>query len=190
MGHNKRNEQRSMSKKLSVKNIKNDLQPGGQKLIEKLEFESERLYAALDSMSSFVVIEDENYNIQFMNKATKEVFGNRKGEKCYERFAGRKEPCPVCPIEEILKKGKKEFVCHLESSERIYESHASSFKNPDGTFSIIEVLTDITERKKTEEALKESRRDLEISSKIQMTQFSSWTSKRISFWMPIRKPND
>ena len=141
---------------MSVKLMNNDLRSGETKQMEKLQFERERLYAAFDSISSFVVIEDENCNIQFMNKAAREVFGDRKGEKCYERFADRKEPCPVCPIEQILKKGKKESVYHLESFGRIYESHASEFKNPDGTSSIIEVLTDITERKKTEQSLKES----------------------------------
>jgi two-component system NtrC family sensor kinase len=141
---------------LSVKPMNSNLQSGETRPMEKLEFEREGLYAALDSISSFVVIEDENYNIQFMNKATRELFRDRKGEKCYERFAGRKEPCPVCPIEEILKKGRKEFVYYPETLGRIYESHASPFRNPDGTFSIIQVLTDITKREEAEEALKES----------------------------------
>jgi PAS domain S-box-containing protein len=138
--------------------MNNNLQFGERKQMEKLEFERERLYAALDSISSLVVTIDENYNIQFMNKTTREALGNQKGEKCYKRFAGRNEPCPVCPIDEILRKGKKEFVYHLDACGKIYESHASPFKNPDGTISIIEVLTDITERKKAEQALKESER--------------------------------
>ncbi|MFQ6031274.1 MAG: PAS domain S-box protein, partial [Candidatus Zixiibacteriota bacterium] len=154
--YNQRNQEINRGKKLSVKQISNNVTSRGRKPIEKSELERDGLHAALDSISSLVVIEDGNYNIQFMNKSVREVFGDRKGEKCYQKFMGREEPCPVCPIEEILKKGKKEFVYYLESFGKTYESHASRFKNPDGTSSIIEVLTDITERKKAEEALKES----------------------------------
>ena len=194
---------------MSAKRMNNSLRSRETKQVEKLEFEIKMLYSALDSISSFVVIEDENYSIQFMNKAAREVFGDRRGEKCYERFAGRKEPCPVCPIEEIVKKDKKEFVYHLESFGRTYESHASPSKNPDGTLSIIEVLTDITERKKTEEALKESEerfRDFfenandaifmmdvktgQLLDANKETQRLTGCSKEEIVWMPTRKPND
>jgi PAS domain S-box-containing protein len=141
---------------LSAKPVKNNLQRCETTEIRKLEFDGERFYTALDSMSGLVIIVDENYNVQFINKAAREIFEDREGEKCYEKFADRKEPCPSCPIEEIIKKGEKEVVCHPEIFGRIYESHASLFKDPDGTFSVIEILTDVTERKKAEETLKES----------------------------------
>jgi len=126
--------------------------------MEKLELEIDSSLAALDSISGLVLTKDENYNIQFMNTAAREALGDRKGEKCYQRFFGRNEPCPVCPIDEILKKGKKEFTYHFEASGKVYESHASPFQDPNGTASIIEILTDVTDREKAEQALKESER--------------------------------
>jgi PAS domain S-box-containing protein len=126
------------------------------RLMEKSELEIDNSLAALDSISSPVLTKDDNYNIRFMNRAAREALGGRKGEKCYERFFGRNEPCAVCPIDEILKKGKKKFVCRFEASGRVYESHASRFENPGGINSIVEVMTDITEREENDKALKES----------------------------------
>lgn len=141
---------------MSVKLVNDSRQFLERNLIDKLKLEKRRLHAACDSVSSLVTIVDKNYNIQFMNKAAREVFGERKGGKCHERFAGRKEPCPACPVEEILEKGKKGFVHHTEILGRIYESQAVPLRNPDGTFSTIVALTDITERRKAEQALEES----------------------------------
>jgi HAMP domain-containing protein len=74
-----------------------------------LQAEYNRLDAIINSPNLGIVIEDKDGNIRFMNKSLIDIFGNQIGEKCYEKFKGRKEKCEVCPIDEILIKGKKSF---------------------------------------------------------------------------------
>ena len=121
---------------------------------EELRESEKRLFAALDSINALVVIEDKDYNILFENKALREVFGGRVGSKCYESYIGRDSPCPVCPVKEILHGDRTEFTYHPEAGGRNFESRASKLRNPDGSYSVIEVLTDITERRQAEEAIR------------------------------------
>ena len=69
------------------------------------------LFEALDAFPFFVVMEDSDYTIRFMNGKLREKFGNRTGEKCYRAFIGRESPCPVCPVRAILHEGKDCFTC-------------------------------------------------------------------------------
>ena len=61
---------------------------------------------------------------------------------------------------------KKPLPIILKTGGRIFESKAAKFNNPDGSFSIIEILTDITERRKSKEELKDKMIDLERLNKI------------------------
>jgi len=123
---------------------------------DAMKTEKERLYSALDSMTSLVVIEDENYNIIYENQRLQKVYGKGVGEKCYKQYIGREVPCEICPITEILHGDKKELRYYPQSAGRIYESLASEFKMPDGSRAVIETHQDVTERKIAEDALKES----------------------------------
>ncbi len=110
--------------------------------------ERESLLAALDNVNFFVIIEDENYDIQYENKLLREAFGGCVGNKCYKSYIGTDKPCDICPVKEILHGDKKQFVYETTAGGRIFESKASRFQNPDGSFSIIEALVDVTERKR------------------------------------------
>lgn len=115
----------------------------------------------LDALESFVVIEDADYTICFMNKRLRDVFGNKKGQKCYRAFINRATPCPVCPVREILHEGKKSFTYFTELSRgRFYESTAAPYALDNGRMAIIEILSDITEKKKAEETIRELTRTL------------------------------
>jgi PAS domain S-box-containing protein len=109
--------------------------------------ERESLLAALDNVNFFVVIEDANYNIQYENKILREAFGGHVGTKCYQSYIGADRPCDICPVQEILHNDKKQFVYETTAGGRYFESNASRFQNADGSFSIIEALIDVTERK-------------------------------------------
>jgi two-component system NtrC family sensor kinase len=91
-----------------------------------------------------------------------DTFGDQIGEKCYEKFKGRKEKCEICPIDEILVKGKKSFT-YLDQDSRgnYYEMAAAPFEDETGERCILETLRDITEHKKLEMQVKEHTENLE-----------------------------
>jgi two-component system NtrC family sensor kinase len=97
-----------------------------------------------------------------MNKSLIDAFGNQIGEKCYEKFKGRKEKCEVCPIDEILIKGKKIFnYFDQDHAGNYYALSAAPFQDEKGEKYILETLRDITEQKKLELQVKEHTQNLE-----------------------------
>jgi signal transduction histidine kinase/HAMP domain-containing protein len=127
-----------------------------------LQAEYNRLDAIINSPNLGIVIEDQGCNIKFMNKSLIDAFGNQIGEKCYEKFKGRKEKCEVCPIDEILIKGKKIFnYFDQDQAGNYYALSAAPFQDEKGEKYILETLRDITEQKKLELQVKEHTQNLE-----------------------------
>jgi len=127
-----------------------------------LQAEYNRLDAIINSPNLGIVIEDQGCNIKFMNKSLIDAFGNQIGEKCYEKFKGRKEKCEVCPIDEILIKGKKIFnYFDRDHAGNYYALSAAPFQDEKGEKYILETLRDITEQKKLELQVKEHTQNLE-----------------------------
>ncbi len=112
----------------------------------------------LSTMPDGIVVENENYEIEFMNESLIKKFGNRVGEKCYKAFIGRDEPCVKCPVTEILHKGNLAPMRYqaTDKDDKSYDLIASPMKNPDGSVSVIEMVRDITEMKRAEEAMRGS----------------------------------
>ena len=101
-----------------------------------------------------------------MNKFLIEIFGNQVGEKCYEKFKDRKEKCPVCPIDEILIKGKKTFTyLDQDTQGHHYEMSANLFQDERGDSYVLETLSDITEQKKLEQQVEEYTSNLEKTNR-------------------------
>jgi len=102
----------------------------------------------LSEMSEGVVVENEHYQIEFMNRSLIDRFGNCVGQKCYRAFIGRQRPCPNCSVKEIIHKGKKRFeYTAKDTSGRSYELVATPLHHPDGRVSVIEVIRDVTEKR-------------------------------------------
>ena len=127
-----------------------------------LQAEYNRLDAIINSPNLGIVIEDKDCNIKFMNKSLIDAFGNQIGKKCYEKFKGRKEKCEVCPIDEILIKGKKTFNYFDQDYEgNYYALSAALFQDEKGEKYILETLRDITEQKELEMKVKAYTENLE-----------------------------
>jgi PAS domain S-box-containing protein len=118
----------------------------------------------LSEMSEGVVVENDRFQIEYMNRSLVERFGDCIGQKCYRAFIGRRSPCPQCSVREIIHKGKKRFeYTARDAAGRSYELVATPLHNPDGTVSVIEVIRDVTEK---QAALEKAEMEKRISRSI------------------------
>jgi two-component system, cell cycle sensor histidine kinase and response regulator CckA len=98
-----------------------------------------------------------DYAVLYQNNFLKERFDNFTGRLCYEKYMGLEEPCDFCPMLKAVKNNKVESVELSGHDGRNYEVLAVPLPSPDGTVDkAIEVIRDITVRKRAEEAIQQS----------------------------------
>ena len=98
-----------------------------------------------------------DYAVLYENEFLKERFGKFTGRLCYEKYMGLEEPCDFCPMIKAVKNNKVESVELSGHDGRNYEVRSVPLPNPDGTVDkAIEVIRDVTVRKRGEEALRQS----------------------------------
>ncbi len=122
-----------------------------------LKLQKSRLDLLFASMNEGVMVVEKDYLISFMNRAAIDMFGDQTGNICYQTLMGKNDSCQICPIEEIVNKGKSCFRHTIQlKGERWVELTASPVKNADGSLSTVEIVRDVTEEKTLENELKQS----------------------------------
>lgn len=129
--------------------------------------ESERFLASVfTSVQDGISVLDEDMTILRVNPAMEQWYPHALplvGKNCYQAYHGRSKPCAVCPSLRTIRTGKADFeiIPRRGSSGEItgwLDLYSFPLRDSESgeMRGVIEYVRDITERKRAEEALKDS----------------------------------
>jgi len=137
---------------------------------EALRESKEKLAGIVDSVTDHMIMLDEQFNIVWANDFAKEVFGpGLVGKKCYSVYHGSNEVCEPCIVKQCFEDGKvHEFETEIIAAEGNQKSFwcktsVAAWDEDNRPKMVVESLRDITKRKRAEEALRESSRQVQIA---------------------------
>jgi len=118
----------------------------------RIREERDYMFRILNTMKQYVIVVSYGYKVEYLNRAAREVFGDITGETCYGRLG---HVLPNCPVSKIIQEGCIEPLEYaVEFDGRYLKGSALSLANPDGSFSVLEVLEDITDQKQAEKKIR------------------------------------
>jgi PAS domain S-box-containing protein len=131
------------------------------RLIEELSKSEQEKAVILDAMTELVLFLDTNLRVIWANKAMHEAFnlkaGHLNGKHCYEALHKRSRACSICPAEKTLKTGEPHDVVDISSYKKNWVLRSYPVRDEKGSLSgVVEIVTDITERRRAEEAMRQS----------------------------------
>jgi PAS domain S-box-containing protein len=148
-------------------------------LKEKEAFLSDIFRSIQDSIG----VLDKDLTILMTNAYPEQWFAHKMpivGRKCYEVYHDRTEPCESCPSIRTLNSGKPDLeVISLKGDDgatywfETYTFPLYDFKT-DRMSGVIEYVRNITERKRTEEALRQSEERLKYAQRVANLGFWDW----------------
>ena len=155
----KRVEERTAELAVANEQLKREIEEH-QQTGDRVRTERDRFETILEANPNGIYIVDQQYNIEYINPVIKNEFGPIDGQKCYAYFHDRTESCPWCKNDEVLAGKSVYWQWYSKKNNRYYDLFDTPMKNSDGSISKFEIFYDITERKQTEERLKESEQKL------------------------------
>ena len=134
---------------LHMQNLNTTLQEKNRQIRQEHDY----LFQIFDSMNQYILVCSPDYRLEFLNRAARNLYGDSKGEICYEQM-GKNSPCARCPISNILQQDSSESISYvIENQDLILKGSATRLTNLDGSVSVLEVLEDVTEHKQAEQKL-------------------------------------
>ncbi|MBN2224561.1 MAG: PAS domain S-box protein, partial [Deltaproteobacteria bacterium] len=121
----------------------------------------------INAMPDPIDIVDRAMTLVFQNRASRDKFGNGIDKKCHDFYHGSGKPCGHCTAVNALKE-KKTYSRDVLIKDGLHAEVVSSpILMPDGRLCCMEIIRDITDRKRAEEELSRSNDALRETEKIQ-----------------------
>ncbi|MBI5073751.1 MAG: PAS domain S-box protein [Nitrospirae bacterium] len=125
--------------------------------MQNAEEEKNRIEAILNAIGDPVSVQDTSFRVLYQNEAHKKLVGAHPGELCYQAYVNRDTTCDKCPVALSFMDGNTHTAEKPGAPEKgilSVEITASALKDAQGRIIAgIEVVRDLTSRRKTEEAL-------------------------------------
>ncbi len=145
---------------------------------EALRESEQKLAGIVESVTDAMIMLDEQFNIVWANDAAKDLFGSDLiGKKCYAACHGRDKACEPCIPKQCLEDGKVyEFETEMTAADgsqlSFWCTGSVAAWHEDGRPKMaVECLRNITQRKRAEEVLQKSERELwHLSSRLLTAQ--------------------
>ncbi|MFB3925068.1 MAG: PAS domain S-box protein [Syntrophales bacterium] len=128
---------------------------------QKLSKSEQEKSVILDAMSELVLYLDTDLRVIWANEAMHKAFrlkpGELDGRYCYTGLHNRSKACSICPAQRTLETGEPHEVDDFSSYGKIWVLRSYPVRDEEGFLTgIVEIVTDMTERRKAEEALRQS----------------------------------
>ncbi len=128
--------------------------------VMRADDEKARSESILEAIGDGISIQDRDFRILYQNHYHKQLIGHHEGELCYVAYENSKDRCEGCPVALAYADGGIHTVERTSRTDRgplSMEITASPLRDASGAIIAgIEVVRDITQRKKAEQDLKES----------------------------------
>ena len=134
---------------------------------DPLKIYGEALFeAVLNTVSDAITVIDKDLEVIFQNEAVQQIYGTKIGERCYQAYRGRKEPCENCIVLDVIKDGKPKRALRdiqLPNGNILWmEVFSGPFKDEDGTIiGAVEVVRNVTDQIRLSEECVTLRREME-----------------------------
>jgi signal transduction histidine kinase/DNA-binding response OmpR family regulator len=133
--------------------------------LNKAEEEKAKRLSIIAAIGDGISIQDTNYKIIYQNQVQKELMGDHVGEYCYQAYELNNQVCDDCPLEQSFKDGRVHITERMpqgRKGELQIEVTASPVIGSSGKIIMgVEVIRDITERKRIEHELAKTHAYLE-----------------------------
>ena len=114
-------------------------------------------------MSDMVFIFDKNYRIQDMNGIARDVFGDLRGNICYEALYKKKNPCKKnCPIQLVESKAKHDVCFESKIGKMNCQYSFVPYTGYQGDELVMMFMRDITQIKNNEKTIEDFNTNLSL----------------------------